>query len=259
MVVALPVLHRFSRFQLSGSAVANTQALYDALSNFATRLVDRYDIDEVLHDLSDRAVAVMELDGAGLTIGPNPAAGEMSFVTATDSATERVERVQDATRDGVCFESARRGEPVMVSALAASDKWPEYRRTAMGEGFNSVAGILLQTEGELIGVLNAYRRRAGAWSDDDIEAGTLLARMATTYLVNATKLGEARKLADQLQQALDSRVVIEQAKGTLAERLHVTPEIAFQLLRSYARSNRRQLRNVASEVLAGRLNIGDQN
>ena len=239
--------------------MANTEALHAALADFATRLTDHYDLDEVLHDVSERAVAVLGLDGAGLTIGPDPAAGDMSFVTATDPATERVERVQDETCEGVSYSAAKRGEPLMVSALTATEKWPQYTRTALDNGFKAAAGIPMQTEGELIGVLNAYRREAGPWSHEDVAAGQLLARMATTYLVNATRLGEARKLAQQLQHALDSRIVIEQAKGTLAERLHVTPEIAFQLLRAYARSNRRELRNVASEVLAGRLNIGNQN
>jgi GAF domain-containing protein len=239
--------------------MANTQALQAALADFATRLTDPYDLDEVLHDVGDRAVEVLGLAGAGLTIGPNPSAGEMSFVTATDAVTEGVEQVQDRLRDGVCYEAARRGEPLMVSALAATDRWPRYTKAALEAGFNSVAGIPLRTEGDMIGVLSAYRHNAGPWSAEDIAAGDLLARMATTYLANATRLGEARKLAAQLQLALDSRVLIEQAKGALAERLNVTTDMAFQLLRAYARSNRRQLRNVAQEVLAGELNIGDQN
>ena len=240
--------------------MANQSALQATLVDFATRLTDAYDLDEILHDVSERAVEVLELDGAGLTIGPNPAAGEMSFVTATDEATEYVERQQDRLGEGVCYSAAQRGEILLVSSLEANgDKWPQYTPHALKAGFRSVAGIPMATGGECIGVLNAYRRSTGAWSAEDVAAGQLLARMATTYLVNATKLGEARKLADQLQQALDSRVVIEQAKGVLAERLSVTPDIAFGLLRAYARSNRRQLRMVAQQVLAGDLDIGAQN
>ena len=240
--------------------MANQQALRAALSDFATRLVDRYDLDEVLHDVSDRAVAVLELDGAGLTIGPNPQAGEMNFVVATDEAATRVERAQDEFREGVCFSAAAEGKVLLVSALDANDnRWPRYTPVALDAGFRAVAGIPMAIEGEMIGVLNAYRRAPGAWTAEDVAAGELLVRMATTYLTNATKLGEARKLAEQLQLALDSRIVIEQAKGVLCERLHVTPDVAFNLLRAYARSNRRPLRNVAQQVLAGDLDIGAQN
>src|SRR5687768_8891834 len=72
----------------NGPAVADQLALHAALVDFATRLTQPYDLDEVLHDISDRAAQVLELDGgAGLTIGPDPAAGEMNFVTATNEAT----------------------------------------------------------------------------------------------------------------------------------------------------------------------------
>ena len=224
--------------------------------DFATRLTDAYDLDEILHDVSERAVEVLELDGAGLIIGPKPAAGEMRFVTATDEATEYVERQQDRLGEGVCYSAARRGEILLVSSLEANGhEWPQYTPHALKVGFRSVAGIPMSAGGECIGVLNAYRRSTGAWTAEDAAAGELLARLATTYLVNATKLGKARRLADQLQEALDSRVVIEQAKGVLAERLSVAPDIAFGLLRAFARTNRRQLRTVAQQVLAGDIDI----
>jgi GAF domain-containing protein len=240
--------------------MANHQALHAALADFATRLTERYDMDEVLHDVSDRAVQVLGLDGgAGLTIGPNPAAGEMSFVTATNEATTYVERRQDELRAGVCFEAAKRGGPLLVSSLEATNLWPQFTEECLSVGFRSAAGIPMVSEGEMIGVLNCYRREVGAWTNEDAEAAQLLARVATTYLVNASQLGEARKLAGQLQLALDSRVVIEQSKGVLAERLQCTPDVAFDLLRSYARSNRRPLRNVAEQVIGGQLDIGRQN
>jgi GAF domain-containing protein len=240
--------------------VANHQALHAALADFATRLTERYDLDEVLHDVSDRAVQVLNLDGgAGLTIGPNPPAGEMNFVTATNEATTYVERRQDELGDGVCFEAAKRGGPLLVSSLQATNQWPKFTEECLSVGFKSAAGIPMVTEGAMIGVLNCYRRDVGAWTNEDAEAGQLLARVATTYLVNASQLSEARKLAAQLQAALDSRIVIEQAKGVLAERLKCAPDVAFGLLRSYARSNRRPLRNVAGEVIGGQLDIGRQN
>lgn len=240
--------------------MANHQVLNAALADFATRLTERYDLDEVLSDLSDRAVQVLELDGgAGLTIGPNPPAGEMNFVTATNETTSYVERRQDELRSGVCFEAAKRGGPLLVSSLQETNQWPKFTEECLSVGFKSAAGIPMVTEGEMIGVLNCYRREVGVWTNEDAEAAQLLACVATTYLVNASHLSEARKLAAQLQHALDSRVVIEQAKGVLAERMRCNPDVAFELLRSYARSNRRPLRNIAEQVIGGKLDIGQQN
>ena len=239
--------------------MANQQALHAALVDFATRLTQGYDVDEVLHDVSERAVEVLELDGgAGLTIGPNPAAGDMSFVTATNEATTFVERRQDELRESVCYEAGARGEPVLVSSLRATSQWPDFTQECLRVGFQAAAGIPMSTDGELIGVLSLYRRSVHPWTNEDVAAAQLLARVATTYLVNAHELGEARKLAGQLQHALDSRIVIEQAKGVLAERLQCPPDVAFQVMRSYARNNRRQLRNVAEQVIAGQLDIGRQ-
>lgn len=137
--------------------------------------------------------------------------------------------------------------------------WPQFTEECLGVGFRSAAGIPMVSDGEMIGVLNCYRRTVGMWTNEDAKAGALLARVATTYIVNASQLGEARKLAAQLQQALDSRLVIEQAKGVLAERVGCSLDVAFDLMRSYSRSNRRKLRNVAEETIGGQLDIGRQN
>ena len=117
---------------------------------------------------------------------------------------------------------------------------PQFTEECIRVGFRSAAGIPMVSNGEMIGVLNCYRRGTGTWSNKDAQAGQLLARVATTYLVNASELGEARKLAAQLQHALDSRVVIEQAKAVLSERLGCAPDVAFEMMRSYAPSIRRQ-------------------
>jgi GAF domain-containing protein len=238
--------------------MVDRDALHAALVEFATRLTEGYDADAVLHEVSDLAVTVMGLDGAGLTIGTDPRAGRMTFVTATDAATEEVERAQDAFGEGVCHDAGKLGALVLVADLAASAQWPRYSKAALSAGFHAVAGIPMSAQGRLIGVLNAYRREAGAWSDEDVAAGALLARMAATYLLNGAQLNEAQALARQLQNALDSRVVIEQAKGILGERLQVDPDRAFHLIRAYTRANRRPLREVAAAVINGTVDIGSR-
>lgn len=255
LVDALPVKTPEQHFERRAAHVVNSQALDAALVSFATRLTDRYDVDDVLNDVSNRALAVLAVDGAGLAIGPNPAAGDMHFVSATDDATTRVERWQDEVGEGVCYEAAAAGQTVLVDSFAAGNRWPRFTPVALEEGFRAAAGVPLVTDGELIGVLDLYRNTEGPWPDEDVAAAQLIARMATTYLINATRLGEARKLAAQLQEALDSRIVIEQAKGVLSERLSMDPDAAFELMRSYARTRRSPVRPVAHGVLTGEIII----
>jgi AmiR/NasT family two-component response regulator len=106
-----------------------------------------------------------------------------------------------------------------------------------------------------LGSLNLYQRAARAWSVDDVDAVRTLADIATAYVVRAGELAEARTIAGQLQRALDSRVIIEQAKGVLSNRHHISIGDAFDSLRSYARRQRRPLRDVAADVVAGELDI----
>jgi GAF domain-containing protein len=131
-------------------------------------------------------------------------------------------------------------------------RWPELAAAAADVGIVAVAGIPMHLNGTRLGALDLYHDRPHDWTDD-VEAARLLAYMATAYVANAARLDQVRHTAEQLQEALDSRVVIEQAKGILAGERNITVDEAFATLRSHARNNHVSLRAVADAVVNLRL------
>lgn len=227
--------------------------LLDALATFATRSVTDYDLSVVLEEVGQQAKSVLGLQGAGITLKVRANDKEMQYISATDGMTLHVEREQDRLNEGVCVDSIQKGQPVTAHDVTAyADHWPRYVPVVVECGFRAVAGIPMLAGGRVIGALNAYRDQPGEWLPADVGAATLFANVATTYIANASAYSEQATLAAQLQQALDSRVLIEQAKGVLAERHGVEVDRAFEAMRRYARNQRVKLHDVAADVLSGR-------
>jgi GAF domain-containing protein len=111
----------------------------------------------------------------------------------------------------------------------------------------------MRVRGETIGALNLFRAQPGVISDEDIPLGQGLADIAAVALVQERALRESQGVVGQLQSALSSRVVIEQAKGVLSERASITLDAAFARLRDYARTRNLRLSDVAAEMIDGRL------
>lgn len=233
--------------------MVDQHGLLEVLSSFARTLVRSYDVGEVLYHLSDSVVQVLGATGGGVSLGAPD--GTLRFVTATDDASTRAEILQDEFQEGPCNTAFSTGARVLVRDLKEEERWSAFTPGALGVGFRSVAGIPMSYEDRVLGALNIYFDRPFDWPDEDVEAAQLLADVATGYVRNLRQLDESRRLSEQLQHALDSRVVIEQAKGILAERIGLDVADAFQLLRSYARSNGRRLHDVARDVIAGRLQL----
>ena len=235
--------------------MADQQALLDALCSFAMRSVEDYDLDEAIEEVGEHALAVLDLSGAGVTLkqlGP----GRLSqCISATDVRTLQVEREQDRLQEGPCIEAMRTGSPVCVDDIAQVADWPRYRHVAVEAGFLAVAGIPMIAGDRLIGGLNAYSTESRQWSADSIEAAQLLANICCAYIANATRYSDQKRLADQLQRALDSRILIEEAKDMIATVTGRTPAEAFSLLRSHARSNGTKIRAVAADVVNGRTDL----
>jgi AmiR/NasT family two-component response regulator len=126
---------------------------------------------------------------------------------------------------------------------------------ALDAGFQAAHAVPLRLRGDVLGALNLFRSEAVALTTSDLSTAQALADVATITLVQSRATEDARIVRDQLQQALNSRVIIEQAKGVLAERLGCGVEEAFVRLRRHARSNGRRLSEVAREVSEGRLTV----
>jgi GAF domain-containing protein len=224
-------------------------ALAQAFTRFAHIITSDYEIGDLLHQLSDQVVDVLGITATGLSVA-HPA-GKLCPLTATHDLAVRVEECQAQTRQGPGHDAYQTGKPVLVPDLDTVDSWPAYTPAALEAGCKAVAGLPIRIQETRIGALTLYADHSFSWADDDVQVAQLLADMATGYIVNAAKPRQAQQLAEQLQQALHSRLVIEQAKGILAERQDIDIAAAFEVLRGYARSNHSRLHVAAQAVIAG--------
>ena len=224
------------------------------LSRFAMVLPARYDLEAALAELTESVTSVLGLSGAGVTMADD--SGRLRFVTAVSQASGELERSQEEQQAGPCRDAFDTGEVVrVVDVRKESGRWPEFSATAASLSVAGVAGIPMRLADEIIGALNLYSPDPREWTDEDMAVAGVLADVATSYVVNASKLRQQEQLSEQLQQALESRVIIEQAKGITAQQNSVTVDEAYHLMRRHARNNNASLRLVAEAIVAVGLNV----
>jgi GAF domain-containing protein len=227
------------------------------LSRFATVLPARYDLEAVLSELTQSVTKVLGLSGAGVTMADEQ--GRLCFVTAVSQASGELERNQEDEQAGPCRDAYDTGDAVRVTDVRQeAARWPEFAATAVRLSVAGVAGIPMRLADEIIGALNLYSPEQREWTDEDISVAGVLADLATSYVVNASKLRQQEQLSEQLQEALESRVVIEQAKGITAQQNAVTIDHAYVMMRRHARNNNASLRVVAQAIVAVGLRVGSK-
>ena len=225
----------------------------ETLSRFAVVLPARYDLEAALTELTESLIAVLGLSGSGVTMAED---GRLRFVTAVSQASGELERNQEDKQAGPCRDAYDTGEVVRVSDVRQeSARWPEFSAAASRLSVAGVAGIPMRLADEIIGALNLYSPEPREWSDEDIAVAGVLADVATSYVVNASKLRQQEQLSEQLQKALESRIIIEQAKGITATQHSVTIDQAYQRMRRHARNNNASLRVVAEAIVAVGLQV----
>lgn len=229
------------------------EKLSHVIIEFSHRRVGKYDVTEILDLLCSRVADVLPVDGAGVMLEDDN--GDLRFVAASDEKLDAIEALQIELGEGPCLRAYETGEQVVVTDLAMSKVFPDFGPRALDAGLKAVHSFPMRFENDRIGALNLYRERPGPFSSHDQFAGQILADIATTAILNAQATEQSSRLVQQLQRALDSRVIIEQAKGTLAERWGVDVSEAFDRLRRYSRARGLKLREVAAQVVAGSLEI----
>ena len=171
-------------------------------------------------------------------------------------ASGELERNQEEEQAGPCRDAYDTGEVVRVTDVRLeSARWPEFSATATRLNVAGVAGILMRLAELIIGALNLYAPQPREWSDEDMALAGVLADVATSYPVNASKLRQQEQLSEQLQQALETRILIEQAKGITLQKNAVPIDQAYDVIRSHARSNNASLRAVAEAIVAVGLRV----
>ncbi len=215
----------------------------------ADTLIDEFDVVDFLHMVTRRTVELADVTAAGLLLADHH--GELQFVAASDERTELLELFQLQGHEGPCLDCHRTGSPVTYTDLtSATTAWPAFTRQALAAGFRSVHAVPLRLRQETIGALNLFGTTAGSLAPENGSIVQALADVATIALLQERAIGQREALAQQLQGALNSRVVIEQAKGVIAQTYGVSIDDAFVLLRDHARRSRRLLSDVAHLVVA---------
>jgi GAF domain-containing protein len=218
----------------------------------ADTLVEDFDVVDLLARLGERCVELFDAAAAGLLLADGR--GALRLMAATNEAMEIVELFQVQNAEGPCLECYLSGEPVHVEDMAgAAERWPLFVPVATAAGFRSAHALPLRLRGRVLGALNLFRTAPGHLAPPEIAAAQALADVATIAIVQHRAARDAQALAEQLHLALDSRIVIEQAKGVIAEQVGIGMDAAFAHLRGYARRHRRLLSEVAHDVVERRL------
>jgi hypothetical protein len=222
----------------------------------ADTLVADFDLIDFMSVLVERCAELLDAAEVGLALAA--ARGELRVMASSSERMRALELIEVQTDEGPCRDCLRSGEQVLNQRLADSqERWPQFTLEARDAGFQMVHALPLRLRSDVIGAMNIFSPELRELSPEDVNLTQALADAATIGILQERAVKHGADLAGQLQGALNSRVVIEQAKGIVAERRQLDMDQAFALLRSHARSNRTQLSDVARAIIDHELSPAD--
>jgi GAF domain-containing protein len=235
--------------------MSKQSVLVRTLVEMADTLVADFDVVDLLTLLADRCVEVLDVDAAGLMlVAPE---GDLRVMASSSEAMRVLELFELQSQEGPCLDCYRTGQPVVNQVLTVASSWPKFSVEALAAGFHSVHAFPMRLRGTVIGALNLFHVEPGEMAQVDVEAAQALADVATIAILQHRAAREAQVLNEQLRGALNSRVVIEQAKGMVAEHEGLNMDEAFSLLRNHARNRNLRLADVARDVISGTLTASE--
>ena len=224
------------------------RAVIEAFVSVANSLVDTFDIVELLNGLTTDCARLLDVHSAGLLLADHKQV--LHVMAASSEATRTLELFQVQRDDGPCLDCYRSGKAVSVSDLRAeAQRWPQFAAAADGAAIRSVHAIPMRLADTRLGALGLFGATVGGLNDDDLALGQALAHVASVALVAGTALTDKDAVVMQLRGALKSRVLIEQAKGLLAQKGELSMEDAFVRLRTFARSHNERITDVAERLV----------
>jgi transcriptional regulator with GAF, ATPase, and Fis domain len=219
----------------------------------ADNLVTDFDVVELLTLLADRCVSILGVSAAGLMLaGPD---GVLRVIASSSEQMHLLELFELQTDEGPCLECFQTGNTVTHNDLStATARWPKFAPEAISNGFHSVHALPMRLRGNVVGALNLFQAEMEGIDNEGVIAAQAFADIATIAILQYRATLESHELMDQLNTALNTRIVIEQAKGIVAEHERLDMEQAFNTLRGHARSHNLRLADVATAVVHGTLN-----
>ncbi|NEA35813.1 GAF and ANTAR domain-containing protein [Streptomyces sp. SID13031] len=230
--------------------MSREQRLTEVFVELADTLVDDFDVIDLLHTLCERSVELLPADAAGLILADQRGALQVMASTTTEARVLELFVLQND--EGPCLDCYSTGRQMVNIDLAeVAQRWPRFHAATTELGYHSTHALPLRLRGQVIGVLNLFCAEPATLSETDVDLGQALCDMATVGLLQERAVQQGHLLAEQLQAALNSRILLEQAKGVLSERTRISVDEAFTLMRAYARRNQQPLGAVAAAVIDG--------
>ncbi len=219
-----------------------------AVVSLVDSLLDGFDVVDLLTDLTEQCVDLLDVASSGLLLAD--ARGQLHLMAATSKSTEALELFQLQRDEGPCLDCFASGGSVSVPDLEAdSSRWPQFVPAALASGHRSVHATPMRAAGTVIGALGLFGSSTGALDPSDLAVADALAHVATVAILQE-KAPSPTAVRPRLRSALSSRVVVEQAKGYLHERLEVPLDTAFELLRLHARVEGLRLTDLARMLIS---------
>ncbi len=232
------------------------QRLAEVFVELADTLVEEFDVVDFLQTLTERCVELVDTDAAGLMLDDQR--GHLQVVAYTHESARLLELFELQKDQGPCLECFASGQIIAnIDLEEAGSRWPLFTEAASEVGFATSHALPLRLRQQVIGALNLFTVERKQLSDDDLAVAQGLADIATIGLLHERAIHDQVVLSQQLQTALHSRILIEQAKGVLSARGATSVDEAFRLMRNYARRTGRPLTAIADAVIAGTLGTGD--
>jgi transcriptional regulator with GAF, ATPase, and Fis domain len=227
------------------------EELAETFVELADAVVDEFELDHFLNLLADRCVRLLDVSAAGLSLVDE--GGRTNAAGASDDRTMVLALLEDGPGPACC----RSGAPVVVPDLARTAlRWPEFTKTATAAGYAAAHAVPMRLRANVVGALTLFRAAPGEIDKVTDRVAQAMADLATIGLVQVRELRRQQDLAAQLQHALSSRIVIEQAKGVTGERLGLGMDAAFEALRRYARSHNLRIADLACAIVDGSFDTG---
>ncbi|GAA1477652.1 GAF and ANTAR domain-containing protein [Nocardioides aestuarii] len=231
-----------------GDTLARERDIIQAFLDLSNELVDDYDVVEMLSRLTTNCAEILDIGSAGLLLADDR--GLLHLVASSSERTQLLELFQLQREQGPCLDCFRDGRTVVAPDLATlEERWPQFAEAARTVGFASVHALPMRLRNSVLGTLGLFGEADGRLDDEDLALAQALVHVASVALVNQKAAADRTMVNEQLQHALTSRIVVEQAKGVVAHTGGMDMDVAFDVLRHYARAHGRKLTEVASEVV----------